>query len=52
MDIIRHISYCKKGKPYIIGEGNISPAIKDVIENVMKTQVDKKCTPLSANTVQ
>lgn len=44
----------KKGKPYTIGEEIILPAIKDVIENVMKTdpQPVLKCIPLSGNTVQ
>ena len=37
-----------------IGEEIILPAIKDVIENVMKkdSQVVLKCIPLSANTAQ
>ena len=44
----------KKGKPYTIGEKIILLAIKDVIENVMKTdpQPVLKCIPLSGNTVQ
>ncbi|XP_023233556.1 zinc finger BED domain-containing protein 5-like [Centruroides sculpturatus] len=48
------LNIAKKGKPYTIGEEIIIPAIKDVIENVMKkdSQLVLKCIPLSANTVQ
>ncbi|XP_023220930.1 SCAN domain-containing protein 3-like [Centruroides sculpturatus] len=48
------LNIAKKGKPYTIDEEIIIPAIKDVIENVMKKdfQLVLKCIPLSANTVQ
>jgi len=48
------LNIAKKGKSYTIGEEIIIPAIKDVIENVMKkdSQPVLKCIPLSANTVQ
>ena len=48
------LNIAKKGKSYTIGEEIIIPAIKDVIENVMKkdSQAVLKCIPLSANTVQ
>ena len=44
----------RKGKLYIIGGEIILPAVKDVIQNVMKkdSQVVVECMPLSANTVQ
>ena len=43
----------KKGKLYTIGEEIILPGIKDVIENVMKTdpQPVLKCIQLSGSTV-
>ena len=48
------VNIAKKGKSYTIGEEIIIPAIKDVIENVMKkdSQTVLKCIKLSANTVQ
>ncbi|XP_076049445.1 zinc finger BED domain-containing protein 5-like [Oratosquilla oratoria] len=48
------LNIAKKGKAYTIGEEIIIPAIKDVIENVMKenSQPVLKCIPLSANAVQ
>ena len=44
----------KNGKAYTIGKEIILPAMKDVMENVMKEdcQVVMRCIPLSANTVQ
>ncbi|XP_023226163.1 SCAN domain-containing protein 3-like [Centruroides sculpturatus] len=48
------LNIAKKGKPHTTAEDIVVPAIKDVIENVMKKDsVDVlKCLPLSASSVK